>query len=97
MTNPPPPPASAMGLVERWRAMARRHRECGPNGAALAEVREHDADELAAALSLSEDEREAIKALNDELEFNCGPATLMERQKALRIRQLIRRLTEDTK
>jgi hypothetical protein len=38
------------GLVEKWRDQARRHRECGPNGAVLAEVRDRCADELTAAI-----------------------------------------------
>ena len=36
-----------LALVGKWREMAGRHRECGPNGAMLAEIRERCADELA--------------------------------------------------
>ncbi len=48
------------GLCAKWRDQARHHLECGPNGSIMAEVREHDADDLDAAIASLSAQREAV-------------------------------------
>ena len=62
MTNPPPPPASAMGLVAEWRETDRLLMAKGdPFNIGCSWTFGECAKDLAAALSLSEEEREAVK------------------------------------
>ena len=77
MTNPPPPPASAMGLVAerallgliaQWKTPLDFKKP--PTFVRGANVwRGQCAEDLAAALSLSEEEREALARIDDCMEW----------------------------